>query len=159
MKLLHLSDAICGTKVTQIHNVSVSAHCSFCHKSAARAGRLLVPAKDPERVAICEECIDVCRNILADDAKFPEPVPMPPEPADERNIQCSFCLKFQDAVQKLISSPKPGPHVYICDGCVNSFSQKLQELKSHDFRQVFHGWVWQMDQATSETSASRGLNH
>ena len=33
-------------------------------------------------------------------------------------LHCSFCGKSQDAVQKLISSPKERPDTYICDECV-----------------------------------------
>lgn len=33
-------------------------------------------------------------------------------------LQCSFCGKAQDAVAKLISSPKERPGTYICDECV-----------------------------------------
>jgi len=33
-------------------------------------------------------------------------------------IRCSFCGKSQDAVEKMISSPKERPGTYICDQCV-----------------------------------------
>jgi hypothetical protein len=33
-------------------------------------------------------------------------------------LRCSFCHKSQDAVAKLISSPRDYPRAYICDECV-----------------------------------------
>jgi ATP-dependent protease Clp ATPase subunit len=115
---------------------SASAHCSFCHKSAARAGRLVVPAKNRDGAAICEECVNACINILAEDSRFPEhPIEVrveTPSVPDERRMQCSFCLRLQDAVEKLISSPEDYERRSICNTCVNGFSQKLRGSKEQD---------------------------
>jgi ATP-dependent Clp protease ATP-binding subunit ClpX len=37
---------------------------------------------------------------------------------DSDGRRCSFCLKQQDQVGKLIASPNDGPRAYICDECV-----------------------------------------
>ena len=37
-------------------------HCSFCDKHKDRVGKLIVSHK----VAICDECIDLCGNLLKD---------------------------------------------------------------------------------------------
>lgn len=37
---------------------------------------------------------------------------------EEALLRCSFCHKSQDAVAKLISTPKRYPPAYICDECV-----------------------------------------
>lgn len=34
------------------------------------------------------------------------------------SLRCSFCQKTQEAVGKLISSPRDHPRAYICDECV-----------------------------------------
>lgn len=38
--------------------------------------------------------------------------------ADTRVLSCSFCLKSQDSVSKLISSPSDYPRAYICNECI-----------------------------------------
>jgi hypothetical protein len=38
--------------------------------------------------------------------------------ADPRVLACSFCLKSQDSVSKLISSPSQYPRAYICNECI-----------------------------------------
>jgi hypothetical protein len=38
--------------------------------------------------------------------------------ADMRVLSCSFCLKSQDHVSKLISSPSNYPRAYICNECI-----------------------------------------
>jgi hypothetical protein len=38
--------------------------------------------------------------------------------ADTRVLSCSFCLKSQDSVSKLISSPSEYPRAYICNECI-----------------------------------------
>ena len=38
------------------------AHCSFCDKHKDRVGKLIVSHK----VAICNECVDLCGNLLKD---------------------------------------------------------------------------------------------
>jgi hypothetical protein len=38
--------------------------------------------------------------------------------ADTRVLSCSFCLKTQDSVSKLISSPSQYPRAYICNECI-----------------------------------------
>jgi len=42
---------------------------------------------------------------------------------DEESLSCSFCGKTQRQVRKLIA----GPHVYICDECVELCNDILQE--------------------------------
>ncbi len=38
--------------------------------------------------------------------------------ADLRVLACSFCLKSQDSVSKLISSASQYPRAYICNECI-----------------------------------------
>jgi ATP-dependent protease Clp ATPase subunit len=43
-------------------------------------------------------------------------------------MRCSFCLKSQDSVQKLISSPSNDPRrTYICDECVAVCASILED--------------------------------
>jgi ATP-dependent protease Clp ATPase subunit len=81
-------------------NVGRSAlDCSFC----GQGGRPL--ARSPGgRARICEECVRLCRDILADAAP---PAGHPPDP------HCSFCGRSARDTPRLIA----GPAVFICDAC------------------------------------------
>ncbi|HEY0319849.1 MAG TPA: ClpX C4-type zinc finger protein [Pyrinomonadaceae bacterium] len=50
-------------KRTLAHPFSTKLHCSFCGKSDKEIKRLIAGP----RVFICNECIDICNNIIADD--------------------------------------------------------------------------------------------
>ncbi len=45
----------------------------------------------------------------------------------KETLSCSFCGKRQDAVEKLISSPKDLPRAYICAECVTVCCNILEE--------------------------------
>ncbi|MGI9101191.1 MAG: ClpX C4-type zinc finger protein [Terriglobales bacterium] len=42
-------------------------------------------------------------------------------------LHCAFCGKSQDAVGKLISSPKERPGTYICDECIRVCANILED--------------------------------
>ena len=96
------------------HRPSESAteeQCSFCSKSSSK--RLFA---GPGNVRICNECIEVCEEILEDDVKLPREAQSADMYAD---LICSFCLKPGNEVQRLIA----GPSVYICGDCAMRFRQ------------------------------------
>jgi hypothetical protein len=45
-------------------------------------------------------------------------------------LRCSFCLKSQDVVDKLISSPSDYPRAYICDECIAVCNSIFEDDKS-----------------------------
>jgi hypothetical protein len=47
--------------------------------------------------------------------------------SNKETLHCSFCRKSQDAVSKLISSPADYSRAYICDECVQSYTQEEQQ--------------------------------
>jgi ATP-dependent protease Clp ATPase subunit len=51
--------------------------CSFCHKSQDKAGKLISSPSDYPRAYICDECIEVCNDILKDEGHELPPVPEP----------------------------------------------------------------------------------
>jgi ATP-dependent protease Clp ATPase subunit len=61
---------------------------------------------------ICDQCLDVCREIVAGRVVGP---PDDEAPADSA---CSFCAKPQSAVRRLVV----GPGIFICDECVARLS-------------------------------------
>ena len=91
--------------------------CSFCGKREDEA-RL---AAGPPPLFICEDCLDLCRDIIAEELeeeKLQRQQPSRRPPAHLRALSCSFCGKSWDDVRKLIA----GPTNYICDACVRRFS-------------------------------------
>jgi hypothetical protein len=53
---------------------------------------------------------------------------------------CSFCLKGEGSVSKLVSSPDPYPKVYICDECIavcaTILKDDIDRLLAHSGRPV-----------------------
>jgi len=125
--------------------------CSFCEKQATTV-RALVFA--PSRAAICDECVDVCNDIIRDDD---DPGIGPrchlPRPSEidsfvstvrsrsweelahllhaakvappQRTQYCSFCDEPQDRVGKLVA----GPGHFICDGCVALCNKEIAQTR------------------------------
>jgi ATP-dependent protease Clp ATPase subunit len=76
--------------------------CSFCWQRED-AVRTLHAGPPPDFV--CNECIDLCNGIFAENA-----------PGVNPDLVCSFCGMNQR--HRLVA----GPTVYICDECVRRFS-------------------------------------
>jgi ATP-dependent protease Clp ATPase subunit len=94
---------------------SAVPECSFCF-CYPDAIRTLFPSPEaPPQSYICSDCIAVCNSVLSDE-------PAPPSgvnpSAHSAVLRCSFCGKIQDAVKKLISSPRAERRSYVCDECV-----------------------------------------
>jgi len=75
--------------------------CSFCGKSADMARRLIAGPRD---VYICDECVEVCRKILAEEdhelsTQFTGDIPTPREIKDYLDLYCVG----QDAAKKALS--------------------------------------------------------
>jgi hypothetical protein len=90
--------------------------CSFCSKSSKQVQNLFDGPNN--EVHICDDCLDVCVDILSDREKWPEKTGEPAKPAGAV-LQCSFCNKNQEEVGQLIA----GPDVYICNDCVARFRE------------------------------------
>lgn len=108
-------------------------NCCFCGKSQARARGLVASTTPP--ACICNECLDVCRNILEEDKKHPEdPGTYRAATSSEKKLACGFCRRSQKAVDKLISSPAGASVCCICDRCVDQCRRDLaaQDLPEKD---------------------------
>src|SRR5256885_16839440 len=97
--------------------------CSFCGKGQREVGRLIAGPT----VYICDECIRVCNDIIAEVAEREKDRPaVAPRPGRQRrsssgarshhyaNLSCSFCGKGQREVRNLIA----GPALYISAECI-----------------------------------------
>jgi hypothetical protein len=105
--------------------------CSFCNKEQTEVGKLIAgPA-----VFICDECVRVCSDILADDARFPARVgpaqAEPPVPASApvepttRVIRCTLCglhLPWEEGL------PIPARGV-LCPGCTAAIEATLAQKR------------------------------
>ena len=90
--------------------------CSFCGTARARVQVLV----EGPGVRICNECVDICNEIIADARQDagPETPPAPPvdAPPSLAAEQCSFC----DRRGSEVGSLRPVPNVFVCDECVDN---------------------------------------
>ena len=96
------------------HEVKLA--CAFCGKSQRQVRKLIAGPT----VYICDECIKLCNDILAEEKHKKREARDQPERENEKRAKesitfcCSFCGKTQREVRNLIA----GPSVYICNECI-----------------------------------------
>jgi ATP-dependent Clp protease ATP-binding subunit ClpX len=76
-------------------------HCSFCDKHKDRVGKLIVSHK----VAICNECVDLCSNLLNHGKIVDQPKPsakVAPDPHDIKNYLDQYLIG-QDQAKRVLS--------------------------------------------------------
>jgi hypothetical protein len=93
--------------------------CSFCNKWQDDVQRLIAGPK----IFICEECVEVCNDIIADDKRFAksaagtraaraeEPIPWP------NAIQCALCHVAIPADEGIVITGNRGT---LCTDCVEA---------------------------------------
>ena len=95
--------------------------CSFCQKPQGMV-RDEVASAQTLTVSICQDCLNICRNILKKetktDAKSGRHRISSPRQDRVGPLCCSFCDTPQQIVDKLIGSPPSVKPAYICDKCV-----------------------------------------
>jgi ATP-dependent protease Clp ATPase subunit len=91
--------------------------CDFCSKPATKVERLF---SGPGGVHICNECVDICYEIILDFDEYPQTEK--PADAEDAACRCSFCLKGRSEVEHLIS----GPQVHICNQCAVRFGKDIE---------------------------------
>ena len=62
-----------------------------------------------------------------------------------QDLQCSFCSKHKDEVNRLIA----GPGVYICDECIESCHELIQEQSLKERVEEYQDWDYTPKQLTS----------
>jgi hypothetical protein len=105
-------------------------HCSFCQKSH-KEGRKTIAGPS---AYICDECVEVCVDIIADDTRFDDgtgPVVLEPSPADVvvapvaggLAVRCSLC-RIPVPIQDVLPIQNRGA---LCPGCVGEIEAAIAE--------------------------------
>jgi len=76
-------------------------------------------------------------NVLSAKLEAAEPRIGAPAPAPQKILYCSFCRKSQHDVRKLIA----GPHVYICDECVDLCTDIVGDVDREQLLRFLQGNV------------------
>ena len=80
-------------------SVQIPARCSFCNREHADVKKLIAAGKSD--VAICDECVEVCNDIVADkkvrQSSSDEPIDEPP---DLFPFKCPACGHAWKAARK-----------------------------------------------------------
>ncbi|MCW2247738.1 ATP-dependent protease Clp ATPase subunit [Azospirillum fermentarium] len=86
------------------------AICSFCAKHRRDVDLLVTSAE----CRICDECIELCADIIGPERQAPDPPHTHPPAPDGGGERCSFCGRQHNEVHNLIA----GPGCFICSFCV-----------------------------------------
>ena len=113
--------------------------CSFCQKTADRVRKLIAgPA-----VFICDECVGVCNEIIADDERMASRLKAEAEvsarvesgiasrqvadiPVSSDAIRCSLC-RMPTPLEDGIAVPNRG---WLCPGCIDAIEASTAERRS-----------------------------
>jgi len=79
-------------------------HCSFCSKSQAEVAKLIAGPK----VYICDECVSLCDDILAEESAKAEVRPPGARPVVPTGLFCSLC-RFPVEAGGFVMIPDRGP--------------------------------------------------
>ena len=110
----------------------VVLQCSFCSKQEGEVRKLIAGPS----AFICDECIEVCKDIIANDTgELPPPTRerVEPNPVEERPvgghvIPCALCetpTPFEDGILVLRRG-------LLCPGCVGEIEAALAEQRPQD---------------------------
>ena len=120
-------------------------HCSFCNKSQDNVRKLIAGPS----VFICDECVQVCNDIIADDARFEayakvsegsssktspevregaESKHIPDVPLSGPAVRCALC-RMPAPMADGILIPNRG---VLCPGCIGEIEATVAERRQHD---------------------------
>jgi hypothetical protein len=94
--------------------------CSFCNKSQRDVRKLIAGPN----VYICDECVDICNDILAEDRKDMPP----PDPEWPRSTihACALCL-LPVGIEEAIVVMNRG---FLCQGCRGEIEAAIARAKN-----------------------------
>ena len=115
------------TQAADIDNL----RCSFCSKRQPDIAKLIAGPS----VFICDECIAVCNDIIADDAKAAtevgkeKPATIGPDvPLSGVSLRCSLCRMPTDATEG-ITIPNRG---ILCVGCIGEIEAAIADRRESE---------------------------
>ncbi len=86
--------------------------CSFCGKRQDEVARIIAGPK----VYICDECVDLCNDIIAQDASSADERPVPQRPIVPSGLHCALC-RFPVEVGAFVAVPDRGA---LCPACLDA---------------------------------------
>lgn len=115
--------------------------CDFCERDKAQIRYLLVGDRRPN-TTICNECVDLCNEVLDDEIFLLTGEGDTGGNNTNRLVKCSFCNKDINSVEKMIASSE----AHICNECVGLSNDILiGELPT---------WEWKNSFLTQESERS-----
>lgn len=97
--------------------------CSFCQKDQNDVRKLIAGPS----VFICDECVEVCVKIIADDARLTTAIEPPPAQIVARPIaatlRCSLC-RMPVVLEDVLPIPNRGA---LCPGCIGEIQAAVAE--------------------------------
>ena len=100
--------------------------CSFCGKAQADVRKLIAAPQ----VFICDECVDVCNDIIADDERVTNPLPetQPSKtshrsPPTKNGVACTLCGNIRPPIEMLAI----GSRGVLCAECADAVEDALDQ--------------------------------
>jgi hypothetical protein len=115
------------------HGAGPVLRCSFCSKTQADV-RMLIAGPS---VFICDECLTVCNDIIADDAGLSaraevkdggEPKQRPDVPVTGPAVRCALC-RMPTPIDDGLLIPNRG---VLCPGCIDEVEATAAERRQQD---------------------------
>ncbi|HEX5418221.1 MAG TPA: ClpX C4-type zinc finger protein [Chloroflexota bacterium] len=109
---------------TNLGSGTAPDQCAFCGKPEAKVHELV---KGPDGVTICNECLQLCTEIIAGERTQPPQPPKSSQGSEDGRTPggrvsiffCSFCGREHAAVERMVAGPRS---VFICNVCVEDFT-------------------------------------
>ena len=113
--------------------------CSFCNKTQEHVRQLIAGPS----VFICDECVQVCNQIIADDVRFlrgregptvaevkdgAEPQQVPEVPLSGPAVRCALC-RLPTPIEDGVMIPNRG---VLCPGCIGEIEATMAERRQAD---------------------------
>jgi hypothetical protein len=101
---------------------TATLRCSFCSKSENDVGKLIAGPK----VYICDECVNLCNDIIAEEKGEPKRRAEEPRPISPTGISCALC-RFPVEADESIMIPDRGP---LCPTCLSAI-KAVMDAENH----------------------------
>ena len=112
-----------GKKKSPQPDAQPTQNCSFCNKSPRQVKKLIAGPK----VYICDECIDICLEIISEDREdTPGFGPQDPSRPAAALVSCALCCRPTSEGEGLVVHKRG----VLCPGCVGEIQAAVAEPKN-----------------------------